>query len=215
MHKQILGYIPANLLPAIVSFAMIYAYTRILTPGSFGGYTFVFAIVAFLQIAIYESIPIAVMRFYPAARGGGTGGCLPQGGFRGFLRGHAGDSGPVRDRPVVDPAAGGCGKFRVDGPAAARAAICHRRESGGQPFQQSDGTLQLDRMLSCRTWIGPRPAFHPTAGTDGGIDHTWSADCGPALCFGRLAPDRGAFSAAGRRASIAAELCASSILPGH
>ena len=67
MHKQIIGYIPANLLPAIVSFVAIYAYTRILTPGSFGAYTFVFALVLFVQMSIYEPIPIAVMRFYPAA----------------------------------------------------------------------------------------------------------------------------------------------------
>ena len=58
MYKQILGYIPANLLPAVVSFVMIYAYTRILTPGSFGAYTFVFSVVLFVQISIYESIPL-------------------------------------------------------------------------------------------------------------------------------------------------------------
>jgi O-antigen/teichoic acid export membrane protein len=67
VHKQIIGYIPANLLPAIVSFVVVYAYTRILTPGSFGAYTFVFALVLFVQMSIYEPIPIAVMRFYPAA----------------------------------------------------------------------------------------------------------------------------------------------------
>jgi O-antigen/teichoic acid export membrane protein len=67
VHKQILGYIPANLLPAIVSFVAIYAYTRILTPGSFGAYIFVFSAVLFVQASTYDSILVAIWRFYPAA----------------------------------------------------------------------------------------------------------------------------------------------------
>jgi O-antigen/teichoic acid export membrane protein len=67
VHKQILGYIPANLVPAIVSFAMIYAYTRLLTPAAFGAYSFVFAVVLVVQTSVYYAIPVAVMRFYPAA----------------------------------------------------------------------------------------------------------------------------------------------------
>jgi O-antigen/teichoic acid export membrane protein len=67
VHKQILGYLPANLVPAAVSFLMIYAYTRVLTPGSFGAYSFVFSVVAFVQSSVYDAIPMAVMRFYPAS----------------------------------------------------------------------------------------------------------------------------------------------------
>ncbi len=67
MHKQILGYVPANLVPAVVSFAMIFAYTRILTPASFGSYTFVFSAVLVAQISFFYAISIGILRFYPGA----------------------------------------------------------------------------------------------------------------------------------------------------
>jgi O-antigen/teichoic acid export membrane protein len=67
VHKQIVGYIPANLLPAVLSFVTIYVYTRVLTPSSFGAYTFVFSVALFVQACSYESILIAIWRFYPAA----------------------------------------------------------------------------------------------------------------------------------------------------
>jgi O-antigen/teichoic acid export membrane protein len=65
VYKQILGYIPANVVPAVVAFVMIYTYTRILTPSSFGAYSFVFWVVIFVQISIYDAIPMSVLRFYP------------------------------------------------------------------------------------------------------------------------------------------------------
>ena len=43
MYRQIVGYIPANVVPAVVAFVMVYAYTRILTPSSFGTYNFMFS----------------------------------------------------------------------------------------------------------------------------------------------------------------------------
>jgi O-antigen/teichoic acid export membrane protein len=51
----------------MISFAMIYAYTRMLTPASFGAYSLVFSVVLVVQISVYYAIPLAVMRFYPAA----------------------------------------------------------------------------------------------------------------------------------------------------
>lgn len=67
MYKQILGYIPSNIVPALVSFGMIYAYTRLLTPTEFGAYSFIFSAVMIVQISCFIAIPVAVMRFQPAA----------------------------------------------------------------------------------------------------------------------------------------------------
>ena len=67
MYRQIIGYIPSNLVPAFVSFLMIYAYTRLLSPAAFGSYSYVFSAVLVLQTSLFYALPIALMRFYPAA----------------------------------------------------------------------------------------------------------------------------------------------------
>ncbi|WP_428487724.1 oligosaccharide flippase family protein [Rhodopila sp.] len=67
MYRQIIGYIPSNIVPAVVSMVMIYAYTRLLSPAAFGSYTYVFSAILILQTSLFYALPIAVMRFYPAA----------------------------------------------------------------------------------------------------------------------------------------------------
>jgi O-antigen/teichoic acid export membrane protein len=67
VYRQIIGYIPSNVIPAIVSVVMIYAYTRLLSPAAFGSYSYVFSAVLVLQTSLFYALPIAVMRFYPAA----------------------------------------------------------------------------------------------------------------------------------------------------
>ena len=67
MYRQIIGYIPSNVIPALVSVVMVYAYTRLLSPAAFGGYSYVFSAVLILQTSLFYALPIAVMRFYPAA----------------------------------------------------------------------------------------------------------------------------------------------------
>ncbi|WP_428490454.1 oligosaccharide flippase family protein [Rhodopila sp.] len=67
MYRQIIGYIPSNVIPALVSVVMVYAYTRLLSPAAFGGYSYVFSAVLILQTSMFYALPIAVMRFYPAA----------------------------------------------------------------------------------------------------------------------------------------------------
>jgi O-antigen/teichoic acid export membrane protein len=74
VFKQIIGYIPSNVVPAIVSMAMIYAYTRLLTPASFGTYSLIFAIVVISQTSFFYALPVAVLRFFPAAE---VAGCAP------------------------------------------------------------------------------------------------------------------------------------------
>jgi O-antigen/teichoic acid export membrane protein len=67
MLKQITGYMPANIIPAVTSFVMVYAYTRLLTPKSFGAYSFIFSAVMLAQTAVYYSLSISTLRFYPVA----------------------------------------------------------------------------------------------------------------------------------------------------
>ena len=67
MYRQIIGYIPSNLVPAFISFLMIYAYTRLLSPAVFGSYSYVFSAVLVLQTSLFYALPIALMRFYPGA----------------------------------------------------------------------------------------------------------------------------------------------------
>ena len=79
MYRQIIGYIPANLVPAFVSVLMIYAYTRLLSPAAFGSYSYVFSAVLVLQTSLFYALPIAVMRFFPgAARAGRQDGLLKE-----------------------------------------------------------------------------------------------------------------------------------------
>ncbi len=67
MYRQILGYIPSNIIPAIISTLAIYAYTRLLSPAAFGAYSYIFAATLVLQSSLFFAVPIVVMRFYPAA----------------------------------------------------------------------------------------------------------------------------------------------------
>ncbi len=67
MYRQIIGYIPSNVVPALVSVLMIYAYTRLLSPTAFGNYSYIFSAVLVLQTSLFYALPIAVMRFFPAA----------------------------------------------------------------------------------------------------------------------------------------------------
>lgn len=77
MYRQIIGYIPSNVIPAIVSVVMVYAYTRLLSPAAFGTYNYIFSAVLILQTSLLYALPIAVMRFYPgAARDGRKDGLL-------------------------------------------------------------------------------------------------------------------------------------------
>jgi O-antigen/teichoic acid export membrane protein len=67
VYRQILGYIPSNVIPAIISIAMVYAYTRLLSPAAFGTYSYIFSAVLVIQASMFYALPIAVMRFFPGA----------------------------------------------------------------------------------------------------------------------------------------------------
>jgi O-antigen/teichoic acid export membrane protein len=67
VYRQIIGYIPSNVVPAVISILMVYAYTRLLSPGAFGVYSYIFSAILVLQTSLFHALPIAVMRFYPGA----------------------------------------------------------------------------------------------------------------------------------------------------
>jgi O-antigen/teichoic acid export membrane protein len=67
VYRQIIGYIPSNVVPAVISILMVYFYTRLLTLGAFGVYSYIFSAILVLQTSLFHALPIAVMRFYPGA----------------------------------------------------------------------------------------------------------------------------------------------------
>ena len=62
VYRQIIGYLPSNVVTAVVSMAMIYVYTRLLSPAAFGAYSYVFSAVLVLEASLFHARPIAVMR---------------------------------------------------------------------------------------------------------------------------------------------------------
>jgi O-antigen/teichoic acid export membrane protein len=67
MLRQIIGYMPSTVIPAAVSFLMIYVYTRLLTPLEYGHFSLVFSAVLVIQTSFFFAIPVALTRFYPEA----------------------------------------------------------------------------------------------------------------------------------------------------
>lgn len=65
MFRQIVFYLPANVVPAICSVLLVFAYTRVLTPEAFGVYSLVFSGVLFAQTALFFALPVAITRFHP------------------------------------------------------------------------------------------------------------------------------------------------------
>jgi O-antigen/teichoic acid export membrane protein len=79
LYRQILGYIPSNVIPAIIAILLIFAYTRLLSPAGFGTFSYVFSAVLVLQASLFYAVPIAVIRFFPGtALAGREGGLLKE-----------------------------------------------------------------------------------------------------------------------------------------
>ncbi len=67
MLRQIMGYLPSVAVPAIISFCMVYAYTRLLPPSSFGLFNLAFLAAQLIQTTFFFAVPMALSRFYPEA----------------------------------------------------------------------------------------------------------------------------------------------------
>jgi O-antigen/teichoic acid export membrane protein len=75
LFRHIVGYAPANLLPAFVSFAVIYIFTRLLSPTEYGVYALVFNVAFLCQGVLALWLRNGAIRFYDRAENEGT---LPQ-----------------------------------------------------------------------------------------------------------------------------------------
>lgn len=75
LFRHILGYAPANFVPAFVSFAIIYIFTRLLTPADYGVYALAFNIAFLSQGVIGLWLRSASNRFTDKAQAEGN---LPQ-----------------------------------------------------------------------------------------------------------------------------------------
>lgn len=67
IFKHILHYAPSSLIPAIVSFAIIYIFTRLLSPTDYGIYALVFNIAFLCQSVLGRWLRIGATRFYDRA----------------------------------------------------------------------------------------------------------------------------------------------------
>lgn len=72
MRRLILAYIPSNAVPALVSFATIYAYTRLLGVRDYGDYSLAFSAVMVGQAALFYPLSLGASRLYPQAEQEGT-----------------------------------------------------------------------------------------------------------------------------------------------
>ena len=156
MYRQIIGYVPSVIVPAFISMAMVYVYTRLLTPAAFGSYTFVFSAVLVLQTSLFFALPMTVMRFYPQAAVAGRQDRFLKQAYALFYA-MAGVTivlgvgiGLLVDCPRTVPPG------RLAGPAAAAVPVTGPAQPVGQSLHQQDGAAQHDRGTACRPrfWAG-------------------------------------------------------------
>ena len=76
MGRQLLNYVPANLVPAAASILMVVVYTRLLSPAEFGRFNLAFSAVLIVQMVGFNGLAFATSRFYPAARTADASGLL-------------------------------------------------------------------------------------------------------------------------------------------
>ena len=82
--RQLLSYVPANLLPALAAVAMVVIYTRLLTPAEFGRFNLAYSVVLIGQTVGFNALAFATTRFYPAALRDGTRDAFLRETFSGF-----------------------------------------------------------------------------------------------------------------------------------
>jgi len=65
--RGVWGYLPLNVLQALVAFGVIVAFTRLLTPAEFGAYALAFSVVTLAQTLAFTWIEAAMARFWAQA----------------------------------------------------------------------------------------------------------------------------------------------------
>lgn len=70
--RGVLGYLPANIVQGVTGFVALYAFTRVLTPESYGLYAVAAAIVSLIHTGVFTWIEASMARFQVAAQGEGA-----------------------------------------------------------------------------------------------------------------------------------------------
>ncbi len=65
--RHVLGYLPANVVPAMTAFAAVYVYTRMLSPEDYGVYSVILSVTLLCQAVFYYWLQIGATRFYARA----------------------------------------------------------------------------------------------------------------------------------------------------
>lgn len=69
LAKQAFAYLLSHGIPALVGFAAIAVYTRLLTDVEYGRYALVFAIAAMINAVVFEWLKVSLLRYYPQYQG--------------------------------------------------------------------------------------------------------------------------------------------------
>ncbi|MGC9269491.1 oligosaccharide flippase family protein [Acidiphilium sp.] len=72
LQRIIAGYLPATIIPALVSLGVVLVYTRLLSPAAYGRYSLAFTALMVVNVSLFHAIAVAIVRFYPIASRQGT-----------------------------------------------------------------------------------------------------------------------------------------------
>jgi O-antigen/teichoic acid export membrane protein len=81
----IAGYLPATIVPALVSLGVVLAFTRLLSPAEYGRYSLAFTALMVVQVSLFYTLSLSVVRFYPMAVRDGTTSDLVRTSYVGVL----------------------------------------------------------------------------------------------------------------------------------
>jgi len=85
LHRLIAGYLPATIIPAVVSLGVVLAFTRLLSPAEYGRYSLAFTALTVMQVSLFYTLSLAIVRFYPIAARNGTTSDLVRTSYIGIL----------------------------------------------------------------------------------------------------------------------------------
>ncbi len=68
LRRHLLGYVPANIVPAAISFLSVYAFTRLLSPEAYGAYAVTLSLALMCQSVFFYWLQFGVVRFIARAK---------------------------------------------------------------------------------------------------------------------------------------------------
>jgi len=82
---MIAGYLPATVVPALVSLGVVLVFTRLLSTAAYGRFSLAFAVLMVVQVSLFYAVGLSIVRFYPAAAQRGTAADLVRTSYVGVL----------------------------------------------------------------------------------------------------------------------------------